>query len=127
MDLNAIEKLARLETLGQGMYYTLFKISLILYLLSGTGIPLLKDLCEHVTPKYATQWKTIGLLLGLSSATLQVIEHDNTFKAVACCNALLEKWIEVDPSASWNKLLRVLKLSIISGNLNISEGIEFCA
>ncbi|XP_065914845.1 protein NLRC3-like isoform X4 [Dysidea avara] len=87
----------------------------------GTGVPTLKDLCEHVTPWYAAQWKTIGLLLGLPKAMLQIIEHDN-HKAVACCNALLEKWIEVDPSASWNKLLSVLRSPIISGSLSVSEG-----
>ena len=32
--------------------------------------PLLRDLCKHITPHYATDWKVIGTLLGLPSAEL---------------------------------------------------------
>jgi len=51
----------------------------------------------------------IGTLLGLPSGTLDVIKYDNHDKAEACCNAMLKKWLAVDPSASWEQLLKVIE------------------
>ena len=70
--------------------------------------PLLKDLYQHITPKYAADWKVIGTLLGLPNATLDIIEHDNHYKAKKCCNAMLNKWLQVDTTASWGKLFTVI-------------------
>jgi len=52
--------------------------------------PLLKDLYQHITPYYATQWRVIGALLGLPSERLNIIEHDYMFRVEPCCNATLE-------------------------------------
>ena len=76
--------------------------------------PLLKDLYQHITPQYAADWKVIGTLLGLTSATLNIIEHDNHYKARQCCNAMFSKWLEVDTTASWRKLFTVLELTAVS-------------
>lgn len=67
--------------------------------------PKLGDLYEYITPKYATDWKVIGALLGLPREELKIIEHDNHCKAVACCNAMLEKWLDLDSAATWKKVL----------------------
>ena len=74
-----------------------------------TSTPLLKDLYEYVTPCYAAEWRVLGTLLGLTTEDLKIIQHDNHHKAVPCCNAVLEKWLEKDPFASWNKLLGVIQ------------------
>ena len=56
----------------------------------------------------------MGALLGLSSGELKIIEQDNHYKAAPCCNAVLEKWLEVDPSASWEKLFIVIDSPAVS-------------
>jgi len=84
--------------------------------------PLLKDLYEHFTPNYATHWKVIGTLLGLSTETLNIIEHDNFYKAVPCCNAMLEKWLDVYPSASWNNLLTTIQSPAVSSAQSLEKG-----
>ena len=76
--------------------------------------PLLKDLYQHITPQYATDWIVIGTLLGLPSGTLNIIEHDNMYKATHCCNAMLKKWLEVDITATWGKLFAVIELPAVS-------------
>ena len=76
--------------------------------------PLLKDLYQHITPQYATDWKVIGTLLELPSATINIIEHDNHYKARQCCNAMLEKWLQVDTTASWKKLFTVIESPAMS-------------
>ena len=68
----------------------------------------------YITPQYATQWQVIGTLLGLSSAVLDIIEHDNRDKAIPCCNAMLRKWLQVDSTASWRKLFNVIELPTVS-------------
>ena len=51
----------------------------------------------------------IGTLLGLPSGILDIIKYDNHDYAEPCCDAVLEKWLEVDPSASWGKLFAVIQ------------------
>ena len=46
--------------------------------------------------------------LGLTSERLNIIEHDHVFKAEPCCNAMLEKWLQIDTTASWRKLFTVI-------------------
>ena len=71
--------------------------------------PLLKDLCQHVTPCYAANWIVIGTLLGIPQPKLEVIELDNPHKAAHCCNAMLKQWLEMDTSASWKKLFATIE------------------
>ena len=64
----------------------------------------------------------IGALLGLPSGTLDIIDHDNYHKAVSCCNAMFKRWLEVDPSASWNKLLSVIQSPAMSSDQAAETG-----
>ena len=76
--------------------------------------PLLKDLYQHITPQYAADWKVIGTLLGLPSATLDVIERDNHHRTRDSCNVMLNKWLQVDTTASWGKLFTVIESPAVS-------------
>ena len=76
--------------------------------------PSLKDLQLHFTPQYAVQWRVIGTQLGLPTATLDIIEHDNHYKARECCNAMLNKWLQVDTTASWGKLFTIIESPAVS-------------
>ena len=61
--------------------------------------PSLKDLHRLVTPQYAIHWREIGIQLDLAWETLEIIENDNHYKAKACCNAMFNKWLQVDTTA----------------------------
>ena len=76
--------------------------------------PLLKDLHHYITPQYAVQCRVIGTQLGLPTGTLDVIEHDNHYKARECCNAMLKEWLQVDTTASWRKLFTVIESPAVS-------------
>ena len=71
--------------------------------------PLLKDLCEYFTPDYAARWKVIGTILGVPTADLEIIESDYFHRTVNCCNAMLQKWLEADPAATWQKLVAAVE------------------
>lgn len=86
-----------------------------------TSTPLLKDLHNHVTPYHAVHWKVIGTKLGLPSETLRIIKYDNKDKAEPCCDAVMEKWLEVDPSATWEKVFEAIKSLTSEGeHINVS-------
>ena len=55
----------------------------------------------------------IGTQLGLPNGTLDIIEYDYN-KAVPCCNAMFKKWLEIDTSASWEKLFKVIESPAVS-------------
>ena len=79
-----------------------------------TTKPKLQDLYEHITPQYALEWKVIGTLLGVASERLDIIEHDNHYRAELCCNDMLKWWLRVDPTASWGKLFTVIESPAVS-------------
>lgn len=82
-------------------------ITLVTIATVDTSRPSLKDLYRCVTPNYATKWKTIGTLLGLSSERLNIIQYDHT-EAEPCCNAMLKYWLQADTDASWSKLMEAI-------------------
>ena len=124
MDRSDHEGLNQFKTLDKGKY---INIPILLFSTrnlktTATSTPLLKDLYQHITPNYASDWKVIGTLLGLPSGTLDIIEHDNHHKAIPSCNAMLKKWLEVDPSASWEKLFKVIESPAVSSDQAPDKG-----
>ena len=87
-----------------------------------SSTPLLKDLYQHITPNYASDWKVIGTLLGLPSGELKSIEAGYPTNVKWCCNQMLEKWLEVDPSASWEKLFEVIESPAVSSDQAPDKG-----
>ena len=84
--------------------------------------PLLKDLENFITPHYAAQWRQIGTQLSLPKGTLDIIEHDNFHKAELCCNAMWERWLELDSSATWIKLLDIVHSPAVSSTPAYEKG-----
>ena len=64
----------------------------------------------------------IGTLLGLPSGTLDIIEQDNVYRSVPCCNAMWRKWLKKDPAASWEKLLEVIESPAVSNDQAPDKG-----
>ena len=71
--------------------------------------PLLRDLYEYITPRYAACWKTVGIQLGLPNGELKAIKAGDPTNVPICCNRMLEKWLEVDKDASWAKLFTAIE------------------
>ena len=82
----------------------------------------MKDLQNYITPHYAANWKVIGTQLGLPSGLLDIIEHDNVYKSVPCCNTMWSTWLKMDPSASWEKLLKVVGSPAVSSDQAPDKG-----
>ena len=87
-----------------------------------TSLPTLKDLYQHITPRYAAHWEVIGTLLGLPSGELQAIEAGYPTNVKWCCNQMFKKWLEVDPTASWGKLFTVIESPAVSSGEAADKG-----
>ena len=59
-------------------------------------------------------WKVIGTLLGLPSGELKAIEAGYATNVMWCCNQMLEKWLDVDTTASWGKLFTIIESPAVS-------------
>ncbi|XP_065886389.1 protein NLRC5-like [Dysidea avara] len=76
--------------------------------------PTQRDLQRHVTPRYAVDWREIGVELGLSDAKLRAIRKDNPHSAKDCCNEMFSEWLRVDMTASWEKLFTAIESPAVS-------------
>ena len=83
--------------------------------------PTLKDLASHVIPSVNTMWYDIGLQL-LDSNDLDTIEADTKNDGVATsCRKMFSKWLNTDELASWDKLIKALRIVQLN---NVASDIE---
>ena len=68
----------------------------------------------------------IGTLLGIPNEELKAIEGGNPTNLRWCCNKMLEKWLEVDTTASWEKLSVAIHSPAVSGTHENNKGNHSC-
>ena len=81
--------------------YSLFNLS------SGSRSPELYELHKHVVPKYAAKWEDLGAQLRIPEHHLKAIKTNKAnhpSHVEQCCKAMLIKWMEITPQATWNEL-----------------------
>ena len=59
----------------------------------------------------ATDWHDLGVQLIPDNLQVQlgIIRNNNPSDAKLCCTCMFEYWLEVDTTASWNKLIDALR------------------
>ena len=89
----------------------------------GPDRPILRDLAIHVIPSVATRWYELGLVLLDTEYhnELTIIEADTRNDAVTCCRKMFSKWIVTDELASWDKLVKAVRIVKLN---NIANDIE---
>jgi len=66
------------------------------------------ELQRYVTPQYATNWRKIGVELGLADAKLDIIRADYPHSVEECCRVMLQEWLKEDTTPSWKKLFTAI-------------------
>ena len=58
----------------------------------------------------AVRWYDLGtqLLTDDTVGTLRVIKANHPNDVDICCNKMLEKWLELQPDATWSQLIKAL-------------------
>ena len=82
--------------------------------MDSTRPPDLKDLQNVITPQYAAHWITIGTQLRIPSGILQGIQASFPADAFRCCNMMLERWLETDCNATWDKMYNAVECPAVT-------------
>ena len=73
--------------------------------------PVFSQLVEHVLPLHASQWKTLGTLLGVPVYELDSIEKSRSFQVKDCCYDMFGEWLKINSNASWGAIFSALDSS----------------
>ena len=84
--------------------------------------PALRDLVTHVIPSVKTEWYNLGLQLldPKYQNELNAIEVD-TRDVETCCRKMFSKWLNTDELASWDKLIKAVRIVQLN---NVASNIE---
>ena len=108
-------------------YQLLFDIHrYILYYTIGHHYPTPKQLRDILKPDFsrvATKWSELGVQLLDDAETdiLYVIKADHPSDVTTCCNEMFERWLRIQPDASWSQLVTALNkigLKVVAEDIN---------
>ena len=72
------------------------------------------DLHRHVVNKAVHKWRNLGeALLPYEQhrwPALDIIAANHPHDNFRCCMLVVREWLDIDPDATWNKLIRALKV-----------------
>ena len=85
--------------------------------------PTLRDLLIHVIPSVAAKWYELGVVLldPKYQNELNTIEADTRNDAATSCRKMFSKWLNTDELASWDKLIKTLRIVQLK---NVANDIE---
>ena len=76
----------------------------------GSNKPTLKEIIDYnIRDEVAVDWYDLGVQLQLDTCKLDIISVNHSGNTEICCNKIFNKWLEVDTTASWNKLMEALR------------------
>ena len=89
----------------------------------GRDRPTLRDVTIHVIPWVATRWYELGLVLldTKYQNELTIIEADIRNDVITCCRKMFCKWLNSDELASWDKLIKSVRIVQLN---NVANDIE---
>ena len=71
----------------------------------------ISELHRSIVPKYAARWKDLGIQLKIDVHHLDTIaanyQHHPSYSQ-QCCIAMLRKWMDTNPDATWNMLQKAI-------------------
>ena len=81
------------------------------YIYVGSDQPKIPELHDLVKVKVSPQWKDLGnqLLSTEQACKLDVIQADHPGDSEKCCTIMFHYWLQVDTTASWDKLITALQ------------------
>ena len=79
--------------------------------------------------QYAVYWKQLAVELGVKNYHIANITENNASRKLRqveeCCSQMLQKWLDIDPSATWVKLddaIKKIKLPSTSNLVSTDKG-----
>ena len=78
-----------------------------------------KEIQNELNEVTAAKWYQLGLQLGISPATLSIIESDYPRDAQRCMTEVIIRWLRNAPEFPWAKLAEALE--VIGGYAAVAE------
>ena len=81
-------------------------------ILKGSDTPNLTEIINYkIRDKVTVDWRDLGvqLLHDDLQDQLDIIDKNNPRDVKACCTEMFKHWLQVDSTASWNKLVEALR------------------
>ena len=75
----------------------------------GADVPKMSELHDHVMDAVASDWFHLGIVLDSQFDKLKIIRRDHHGDIKESCTAMLKHWLDVDKTASWDKLIAALE------------------
>ena len=77
----------------------------------------------HVVPLVNTKWHDLGVVLlePKYENELNTIEVDTRNDVATCCRKMFSKWLNTDELASWDKLIKAVRIVQLN---NVANDIE---
>ena len=70
----------------------------------------MKDIDNHVVPRWAPQWRQLGRQLNIADHLMNIIGHDHHNDCETCCSKMLSNWLEqnISNNVNWGILIDAL-------------------
>ena len=87
---------------------------------AGKEKPAIKDIHNHVVPKWASKWKQLGTQLNIDQHLMDIIECDNPNDCKSCCCEMFSKWLDINPVASWDDIITAVDNLITTNGMFVN-------
>ena len=68
----------------------------------------MKDLGNHVVPRWASKWKQLGTQLGICEESMEILSCNFPYNCERCCSEMLAKWLDLNRDACWGDLIAAI-------------------
>jgi len=65
----------------------------------------MRDLANHVVPRWASKWRNLGMQLKIDYHLMDNIQQDFPSDCEMCCNKMLAEWLQSNSAACWEDLI----------------------
>lgn len=87
---------------------------------AGRDRPKIRDIYNHVVPKWAPKWRELGAQLDIDQHLMDIIEKDHPNDCKRCCIEMFSKWLDGNPISCWEDITTAVD------NLLITNGKYIC-
>ena len=81
----------------------------------GRQRPEIKDIQNHVVPKWASKWRQLGTQLNIDQHLMNIIECNHPSDCESCCSKMFSKWLDSNPVACWEDITNAIENLFASG------------
>ena len=78
----------------------------------------MKDIEDHVVPRFATLWKQLGSILNIDQNSMDILQYNHPNDCEECCSRMLDAWLQqnTQENKTWEILISAIDELPTTGN-----------